>query len=139
MINYRLRYQLVPRYSYRPETLYHDSKNRAMLRSPLQAGSFAKIALRAIFKRSALAGKGTLTRCGDSAPASMRSATFTVFYCRAVMVNSNILCTLQLLEELTITDKVRSHNRDNSYSSKGIVYLDKFRLTRQPLSVYRDS
>jgi hypothetical protein len=48
-----------------------DGKNRAMLRSTLQTGSFAKIAHWAIFKRSALAGTGTLTRFSFSAPASL--------------------------------------------------------------------
>jgi len=56
-----------------------DGKNRAMLRSTPQTGSFAKIAHRAIFKRSSLAGAGTLTRCGNSAPAFTRPATLTPF------------------------------------------------------------
>jgi hypothetical protein len=56
-----------------------DAKNRAMLRSTLQTGSFAKIAHRAIFKRSALAGAGTLPRFGDTAPAFILSATQTHF------------------------------------------------------------
>jgi hypothetical protein len=61
------------------ETLYPDGKKCAMLRSTPQTGSFAKIAHRAIFKRSALAGTGTLTRFGFAAPAFTRSATLTPF------------------------------------------------------------
>jgi hypothetical protein len=56
-----------------------DGKNRAMLRSTLQTGSFAKIAHWAIFKRSALAGTGTLPRFSFTAPAFTRSATLTPF------------------------------------------------------------
>jgi hypothetical protein len=56
-----------------------DGKNRAMLRSTLQTGSFAKIAHRAIFKRSSLAGAGTLLRFGDTA-SSTRSAMLTAFF-----------------------------------------------------------
>ena len=50
----------VPRHSYRPESLYHDAKNRAMLRS------FRLVA-------------GTLPRFRDTAPAFIRSATQTPF------------------------------------------------------------
>jgi hypothetical protein len=50
-----------------------------MLRSTMQTGSFAKIAHWAIFKRSALAGAGTLPRFGFTALASIRSATLTPF------------------------------------------------------------
>jgi hypothetical protein len=59
--------------------MQQDGKNRAMLRSTLQAGSFAKIAHRVIFKRSALAGTRTLPRDSFSVPAFIRSATLTTF------------------------------------------------------------
>jgi len=58
-----------------------------MLRSTLQAGSFAKIAHRAIFKRSALVGAGTLPRFGDTAPAFIRSATQTHFIAGPLALN----------------------------------------------------
>ena len=46
-----------------------------MLRSTLQTDSFAKIAHRAIFKLSVLAGAGILPRFGFTAPAFIRSST----------------------------------------------------------------
>jgi hypothetical protein len=49
------------------KTLYLDGKNRATVRSTLQTGSFTKIAHWAIFKRSSLAGTGTLPRFDISA------------------------------------------------------------------------
>jgi hypothetical protein len=74
-----------------------DGKNRAMLRSTLQTGSFAKIAHRAIFKRSALAGAGTLPRFGDTAPASTHSATQTPFIAGPLQVIAQKNLTLYFI------------------------------------------
>jgi hypothetical protein len=72
------------------------------------------------------------------------------------MVNEIILCTLYRLKTLTITEKAKSFKEttpanipglgtltnflqhDNIYSSFGILNLDSFALTRQPLAVYQD-
>jgi hypothetical protein len=64
-----------------------DSSGHGMLRSTPQTGSFAKIAHRAIFKRSALAGAGTLTRFGFSAPSLHSLSNAYTLYCRAVRLN----------------------------------------------------
>jgi hypothetical protein len=59
-----------------------------MLRSTPQTGSFAKIAHRAIFKRSALAGARTLTRFSFSASSLHALSNAFFLYRRAVIVHS---------------------------------------------------
>ena len=50
---------------------------------------------------------------------------------RAITDNEIILCTLDRLKTLTITEKARLLYRDNASPSTGTHYLDKFHLTRQ--------
>jgi hypothetical protein len=64
--------------------------------------------------------------CPDAA-----SGNTTSLYCRAVMVNENIFCTLYSLKTLTITEKAKLLYRDNANPYNEIHYLDKFLLTRQ--------
>ena len=76
------------------------------------------------------------------------AANALCLYPLAVMVNENILCTLDRLKTLTITEKAKSFKEttpayipgletltnflqhDNIYSSFGILNLDSFALTR---------
>jgi hypothetical protein len=45
----------------------------------------------------------------------------------------------QLFAKLNITEKARSLNRDNLDTSLWMSYFDKFRVSIQPLHIYRDS